>query len=160
MTPVNCLGNDILVSTTGLINDTYWDGSALVDVPEGYFTIQQHLVTPNGQNIIIYGTKLYNSLIDATSNINSVYGLDVSFPYIEATRIIIGNCPSFDTADPNCCVFHTLGRLSQVGTISPEFADNVFKLYSGNAGDTTPASMRFSLQHLQVSFSFVSIINL
>lgn len=149
MTPVNCLGNDILVSTTGLINDTYWDGSALVDVPEGYFTIQQHLVTPNGQNIIIYGTKLYNSLIDATSNINSVYGLDVSFPYIEATRIIIGNCPSFDTADPNCCVFHTLGRLSQVGTISPEFADNVFKLYSGNAGDTTPASLRFSLQHLQ-----------
>ena len=148
MIPVNCLGNDISVAT-GLINNKYWDGSALVDVPVGHYTIQQHLVTPNGQNIIIYGTSLYNSLTDAMSNINSVYGLDVSFPYIEATRVVVGNHQDFDTSDPAHCVFYTLGRLSQVGTISPEFADNVFKIYSGDAGDITPSSMRFSLEALQ-----------
>ena len=148
MTPSNSLSNDISVAN-GLINNKYWDGSALVDVPLGFFTIQQHLVTPTGQNIILYGTKVYNSLIDATSNINAVYGLDVSFPYIEATRIVLGNCEQFDTGNASHCSFYTLGRLSQVGTISPEFADNAFKIYSGDAGDITPASARFSLQQLR-----------
>lgn len=148
MTPTNPLSNNIIVSN-GLINNKYWNGTALVDVPNGYFTIQQHLVTPNGQNIIIYGTKLYNSLVDATSNLNTIYGLDINFPYIEATRIVLGNCANFDTAEDSCCRFYTLGRLAQVGTISPEFADNIFKIYSGKSNDNTPPSMRFSLNKLQ-----------
>lgn len=148
MVPTNPLNNDIFVSD-GLINNKYWNGSALIDVPKNYFTIQQHLVTPNGQNIIIYGTKIYNSLTDAVSNLNSVYGLEINFPYIEATRIVLGNIDGFNSEASDMCQFFTLGRLAQVGTISPEFADNVFKLYSGNANDITPASMRFSLDELE-----------
>lgn len=148
MTPTNALVNDIKVSD-GLIYDKYWNGTSLVDVPEGYFTIQQHLITPNGQNIIIYGTQIYNSMTDAVSNLNSVYGLDVNFPHIETTRIVLGNIDGFDAGANDMCQFFTLGRLSQVGTISPEFADNVFKIYSGNTNDITPASMRFSLDELE-----------
>lgn len=148
MTPSNALVNDIK-SSDGLICDKYWNGTALIDVPEGYFTIQQHLITPNGQNIIIYGSQIFNSMTDAVSNLNSVYGLDVNFPHIEATRIVLGNVKDFDTGANDMCQFFTLGRLSQVGTISPEFADNVFKIYSGNANDITPASMRFSLDKLE-----------
>ena len=53
------------------------NGTSLIDVPQDYFTIQQHLVTPNGQNIIIYGTKIYNSITDAISNLNSINSLDI-----------------------------------------------------------------------------------
>lgn len=148
MTPTNALVNDIKTSD-GLIYDKYWNGTSLIDVPEGYFTIQQHLITPNGQNIIIYGTQIYNSMTDAVSNLNSVYGLDVNFPHIETTRIVLGNIDGFDAGANDICQFFTLGRLSQVGTISPEFADNVFKIYSGNTNDITPASMRFSLDELE-----------
>ena len=149
MTPSNPLNNDILVAD-GLINNKYWDGTSLAEVPDNYFTVQQHLVTPNGQNIIIYGTKIYNSITDAISNLNSISGLDINFPYIEATRIVVGNFGNeFKSNDSNMCQFFTLGRLAQVGTISPEFADNIFKIYSGNAGDTTPASVRFSLDELE-----------
>lgn len=148
MTPKNSLTNDIKVAD-GLICDKYWNGTSLVDVPKGHYTIQQHLITPNGQNIVIYGSQLFNSITDAVSNLNSVYGLDVNFPHIEATRIVLGNVDGFDSEASDMCQFFTLGRLAQVGTISPEFADNVFKLYSGNASDITPASMRFSLDALE-----------
>lgn len=149
MTPSNPLNNDILVAD-GLINNRYWDGTSLADVPDNYFTVQQHLVTPNGQNIIIYGTKIYNSITDAISNLNSISSLDINFPYIEATRIVVGNLGNeFKSNDSSMCQFFTLGRLAQVGTISPEFADNIFKIYSGNASDTTPASIRFSLDELE-----------
>lgn len=134
----------------GIITNKYWNGSSLVDVPYDHFTIQQHLVTPSGQNIILYGTRLYNSVTDAVSNLNTIPALDISFPYIEATRIVVGNMLSgFSTDNPEHCQFFTLGQLSQVGTVSPEFADNVFKLYSGMAGDSTPSSMRFALDELQ-----------
>lgn len=149
MVPNNPLGNDIYVSD-GLINNKYWNGTELIEVPENYFTIQQHLVTPNGQNIIIYGTNIYNSLTDAVSNLNSVVGLEINFPYIEATRIVLGNfTDNFDSKNNTMCQFFTLGRLAQVGTVSPEFADNIFKIYSGNANDTTPASIRFNLDNLE-----------
>lgn len=149
MIPENPLNNNI-VETDGLVYDKYWDGSQLRDVPKDHFTIQQHLLTPNGQNIILYGTKLYNSITDAVSNLNSVYGLNIDFPYVETTRIVLGNVgDSFNSKNEGNCQFFTLGRLAQVGTISPEFADNVFRIYSGNASDTTPASMRFVLDALE-----------
>lgn len=149
MIPSNPLNNDILVAD-GLINNKYWNGTSLIDVPQDYFTIQQHLVTPNGQNIIVYGTKIYNSITDAISNLNSINSLEINFPYIEATRIVIGNLEDeFKTNNSSMCQFFTLGRLAQVGTISPEFADNIFKIYSGNANDTTPASIRFNLDELE-----------
>lgn len=151
MIPKDGLSNPIQVSET-LIYNKYWDGTKLTDVPKGYFTIQQHLVTPVGQNIILYGTELYNSFMDAESNINSTFGVDINFPYVEATRIVIGlddAATKFTTDDATCCKFYTIGRIAQVGTISPEFADNVFKIYSGDAHDVTPSSMRFDLGELQ-----------
>lgn len=149
MIPENPLNNNI-VETDGLVYNKYWDGSQLRDVPKDHFTIQQHLLTPNGQNIILYGTKLYNSITDAVSNLNSVYGLNIDFPYVETTRIVLGNVgDTFSTDRDGDCQFFTLGRLAQVGTISPEFADNVFRIYSGNASDTTPASTRFVLDELE-----------
>ena len=148
MAPENPLANTIYRSN-GLINNKYWNNGQLQDVPEDYFTIQQHLVTPNGQNVILFGSTLYNSMGDAASNLNTTYGLDVDFPYIQATKIIVGNVDDFATDNVNACQFYTLGRLAQVGTISPEFADNIFKIYSGRVTDNTPASMRFSLDALE-----------
>ena len=150
MIPVDGLNYE-LTESTGLIYNKYWDGSALADVPAGYFTIQQHLMTPNGQDIILYGNKLYNSMTDAVSNINSTYGINLDFPYVEATRIIVGNPKEerFRSSDELMCRFYTLGRLSQVGTISPQFADNAFRLYSGDANDTMPSSVQFNLKSLQ-----------
>lgn len=158
MVPSNPLQNEIY-KTDGIICNKYWDGKNLVDVPNGYFTIQQHLVTPNGQNIILFGTKLYNSITDAATNLNSVYGLDISFPYIQATKIVVGSDDNFVSSNPNVCQFYTLGRLSQVGTISPEFADNVFKIYSGKVTDVTPAYVRFVLDALE-SEEYNSLYNL
>lgn len=149
MIPDSPLNHEI-TKGDNIITNKYWNGSTLEDVPYDYFTIQQHLVTPNGQNIILYGTRLYNSVTDAVSNLNTIPALDISFPYIEATRIVVGNMLSgFSTDNNEHCQFFTLGQLSQVGTVSPEFADNVFKVYSGKSGDNTPSSMRFSLDELQ-----------
>lgn len=151
MVPDNGLSKDLVITST-LIYNQYWDGSELKTVPDGYFTIQQHLVTPNGENIIIFGTQIYNSMTDALSNVNSTFGIDIEFPYVEATRIVLGkdeNAQEFTTDDANCCRFLTLGRISQVGTISPEFADTAFRLYSGDTSDVSPAMVRFDLLDLQ-----------
>ena len=148
MAPENSLEHDITISQ-GIICNKYWKDGKLTDVPENYFTIQKHLVTPNGQNIILYGKEIYNSEGDAVSNLNTVYGLDVNFPYIEATRIVVGNIPGFTTDNAAYCKFFTLSRLAQVGTISPKFADTAFEIYSGSATDTTPASIRFVLDALE-----------
>lgn len=148
--PVNGL-NYNLEYKTGLVHNKYWNGTALADVPEGYYTIQQHLVTPNGQNFMVYGSVLYNSMTDAISNVNSTFGLDVEFPYVEATRVVLGTQPGepFDAMAADKCQFFTMGRLAQVGTISPEFADTLFRIYSGDAGDTTPSMIKFDLNALQ-----------
>ena len=148
MIPSNPLNNGLEVSE-GLIVNKYWNGEQLVNVPENYFTIQQHLVTPNGQNIILYGSALYNSITDAISNLNSTFGLNINFPYVETTRVVVGNVADFNVSNIEHCQFFTIGRLAQVGTITPEFADNVFKIYSGDAADTTPSSIRFVLDDLQ-----------
>lgn len=148
MVPDNPLKNDITI-TKGIMNNKYWNGSTLTDVPANHFTIQKHLVTPNGQNIILYGKEIFNSLEDAVSNLNTVYGLDINFPYVEATRLVVGNMVNFDTSDTTTCRFFTLSRLAQVGTIAPKFADNVFEIYSGDMNDSTPASVRFILDALE-----------
>ena len=150
MVPDNGLSKQI-IPANGLITNKYWDPDTqeLKTVEEGYFTIQQHFVTPNGQNIVLYGTKTYNSMGDAISNLNNVFGTDINFPYVEATRMVVGNLANFDSGDSAHVAYYTLGRLAQVGTISPEFADNVFKIYSGDTTDTTPSAIRFNLKELQ-----------
>ena len=149
MIPDKPLEHEVLV-TDELIVDKYWDGSELKGVPVGFYTIQQHLVTPNGQNIILYGSRLYNSMIDATSNLNTISSLNINFPYIEATRIALGNvAEGFTTSNADYCNFFTMGHLAQVGTVSPEFADNVFNIYSGASDDNTPSRLRFDLKELQ-----------
>jgi hypothetical protein len=148
MVPDHPFEHEVAVSDKLILNK-YWNGSSLEDVKDGFYTIQQHLVTPTGQNIMLYGTVVYNSITDAISNLNNVPSIDVSFPYIEATRVVIGNFPAaFDVTKKEFCDFFTIGQLSQVGTVSPEFADSVFKIYSGIDGDNAPASMRFSLDAL------------
>lgn len=148
MTPSNSLSNPIDKSTTGLIIDKYWkDNKTLVSVPKDHFTIQQHLITPNGQNIILYGKEIYSSMKDAIAALNSVNGIDVNFPYIEATRLVVGNTEDkFDSGNETMCQFFTLTNVSRIGTIGTEFADNLFKIHSGD--DTTPVSVRFSLKDL------------
>lgn len=158
MYPVNGLDYELKESSELIINK-YWNGTELVDVELGHYTIQEHLVTPNGQNIILYGTHVYNSMTDAVSNINTAYGLDVDFPYVQATRIVVGNQELFDVKNDDHCRFFTMGRLAQVGTIKPEFADNQFKIYSGDATDITPSTIRFDLARLQAE-NFNSLYNL
>ena len=151
LAPERGLGEQITISKE-LIYDKYWKEGKLEDVEEGFFTIQQHLVTPAGQNIMIYGTQVYNSMTDAVSNINATHGLDIEFPYVEATRIVLGKAatePKFSTDKTACFQYYTLSHISQVGTISPEYADDVFKIYSGHDEDITPATVRFDLGALQ-----------
>lgn len=150
MQPVDGLNKEITVSS-GIIKNKYYDlnTNTLKDVSPDHYTIQQHFLTPNGQDIILYGTQEFNSIFDAVSNVNTVYGTNLDFPYIEATRIVIGNVEHFTTQDSTVCRFFTLGRLAQVGTISPEFADNQFTIYSGDTTDTTPAAIKISLDELE-----------
>ena len=87
ITPTNGLNNG-LENTGKLIHDVYWDDihGMKKEVPNGFFTIQHHLVTPNGQNILVYGTELFNSMTDAISNLNTVSNVDFDFPCVEATK--------------------------------------------------------------------------
>lgn len=138
-----------LESSAGLRPNLYYKDGAIVSLKENFFTIQTHLITPNGKNIIVYGSKTYNSIEDAYTHINDPIGISITFPCVEATRIVLGNVSNFQTNDEkDSCRFETLSRLSQVGTISPEFADNVFKIYSGVPSDSTPAMAKFDLSLL------------
>ena len=148
LTPEKSLENDIII-TPELIINKYWNGKELVSVPEGMATIQHHLVTPNGQNIILYGNKYYNSFADAVMNLNSVGALELNFPFVEATRIVVVNTPGFTTGSDRLCNFYALTRLAQVGTISPVFSDAAFELYSGDGRDNSPSRLRFTLNELQ-----------
>ena len=151
--PVEPLHNEITTETQ-LRYDVYWSEKEkkLIEVPNGCFTIQQHLITPTGQNIMIYGTEIYNSMDDAMSHINDTFGIEIDFPCVEATRIVLGNLPmDFNTKNKSACVFHTLTRLAQVGTMSPKFADNIFEIYRGGTNDLTPATIKFDLGKLEES---------
>ena len=146
MTPTGVIDEEVKETLTG---NKYWNGMELVDVPAGCFTIQQHLITPTGQNIIVYGEQYYNTKTDALSNINSTFGLTIEFPCVEATRIILGNFDEFNANDSSMCEFHTLSRLAQVGTFTPKFSDEAFELYSGDSDDIAPARVQFRLNELQ-----------
>ena len=150
--PEDMLTRGIVKSSTGeLIINKYYDKTAreLRDVEVGSYTIQSHLVTPNGQNIMVYGDRVYNSFEDAQSNLNTTAAFDADFPYVEVTRVIVGNITDFNSGRTGDCGFFVMDRLSQVGTISPVYADNIFTLYSGEAGDNTPAKVQFNLDQLQ-----------
>ena len=138
-----------LTETTNIINNKYWDGTKLETVEEGFFTIQKHLITPSGQNFILYGNAKFNSIEDAISNLNSDDGIELDFPYVETTRIVVRGGTTFDTSDEGSCRFFTLERLTQTGTIKPEFADDTFMIYSGADEDNTPARAKISLELLQ-----------
>lgn len=139
------------ITTQELVINKYYDRTAkeLRDVEVGSFTIQHHLVTPNGQNIMVYGDRVYNSYDDAKSNLNTPVAIDADFPYAEVTRVLVGNVENFNSNSTEDCDFYVMERLAQVGTISPVFADNIFTLYSGEAGDDLPAKVQFSLNQLQ-----------
>lgn len=148
--PSNTLGN-VITSSSVIIKDKYYNGKTLDDVPAGYFTIQKHLVTPNGKNLIVYGDKLYNSAYEAEANLNTTSSLSLGFPYVEVTRMIVGNEENFSTDNKGHFNCYTLSKLAQVGTVDPEFADNEFLIYAGSregVKDSTPASIRFDLTEL------------
>ena len=152
ITPEDGLNNGFEPRTDNtLVINKYWDTTAheLRDVTEGSYTIQNHLVTPSGQNIMVYGVAQYNSYEDAVSNLNTTVGIDIDFPFAEVTRVVVGNKPGFDSSQKEYCDFFVMERVSQLGTLKPEFADNVFTIYSGDAGDSVPSKIRFSLKELQ-----------
>lgn len=152
--PVDTINNGFdLIESNELVIDKYYnpETKALDTVESGSFTIQHHLVTPNGQNIMIYGSVVYNSFVDAQANLNTPLAIDADFPYTEVTRVIVGNVPGFDSAQSTDCEFFVMERLAQVGTITPVFADNVFTLYSGEEKDDVPSQVQFSLKQLQAT---------
>lgn len=162
--PVDTISNGFeQVQTNELIIDKFYnpDTKQLEKVESGSFTIQHHLVTPNGQNIMIYGQAVYNSFVDAQSNLNTPLAIDADFPFAEVTRVIVGNVSGFSTAHETDCDFFVMQRLAQVGTISPVFADNIFTLYSGDAEDDVPSQVKFSLKQLQkTQFNNVYTLNI
>ena len=158
MTPQNSYAIG-LTQEAGLQKGKYYKDGAITNLNEGFFTIQQHLVTPNGQSIMVYGATVYNSVEDAYSHINDPIGISINFPYVEATRVVIGNVVNFSTNNTKHCIFETLGRLAQVGTIQPEYSDKVFKIYSGESLDSSPAMVKFDLTQLY-NDNFNEIYNL
>lgn len=139
--------------TNELIVDKYYNETSkkLETVEAGSFTIQHHLVTPKGQNIIVYGKTLYNSIEDAKANLNTPVTIDLDFPYAEVTRIVVGNVTNFNSGNKEHCDFYTLERLTHMGTITPVFADSAFTLYSGDASDDIPSEVKISLNQLQAN---------
>lgn len=140
------IANTGLFITNKIINA---DGKS-EELKNGEYSIQNHLVLPNGTNIVLYGTEKYHSKQDAISNLNKTQGIIADFPFIEATRIVIGNLTEeFDISNSEHCGFYTLERLAQVGTIDPHFADDQFMLFVGHDDDLVPSTLRFSLSELE-----------
>lgn len=148
ITPVESLNHE-LTKTEGLISNKYWNGSELADVTEDFYTIQKHFITANGQNIIVYGDTVYNSMEDAIANLNSTSYVELNFPCVEATRIVVKGGDTVNTESGSECNFYTLERLAQAGTIKPEYADDAFMVYSGMDTDNTPSRIKFNLDLLQ-----------
>lgn len=148
--PRDSFTNPIIEANDGLLYNWYVNNGTKTQVPYGHFTIQRHLVTPDGEDFIVFGDEIYNSMDDALANINVPFSLDVEFPYAEASRIILGTDAegNFDVEDPDLFRVETLSRLSQVGTFTPVFADSQFKIYS-SLDDISPAIIRFNLKNLE-----------
>lgn len=141
--------NHDFTTTSKIINNKYWENGTLADVEEGYYTIQKHLITPTGQNFILYGDTKYNSVEDATANLNVTKNVELDFPFVEVTRIVVKGGSTLDLTDRSHIVFYTLERLAQAGTVNPEFDDDVFMIYSSQDDDNTPARIKVSLDLLQ-----------
>mgnify|MGYP003293859149 CR=1 FL=1 len=141
--------NHDFTAASKIINNKYWKDGALADVEEGYYTIQKHLITPTGQNFILYGDTKYNSVEDATANLNVTKNVELDFPFVEVTRIVVKGGSAPDLTDRSHIVFYTLERLAQAGTVNPEFDDDVFMIYSSQDDDNTPARIKVSLDLLQ-----------
>lgn len=167
--PNDTFNNPIEVKD-GIVYDKYIRNGVIEPLTKGFYTIQQHLVLPDGKNVILYGTTFYNSFEDAYSHINDVFGVNIDFPYVEASRLIVGTDATdghFDITDPNLFRIISVGRLSQIGTFTPEFSDAAFKVYSADVLDVTPASIKFDLLNLQadnyqggVGFGLVPLHNI
>lgn len=133
-----------------IIYNKYYNpiNNALENVPEECYTIQKHFVTPTGQNIMVYGDAVYESYDDAESHLNTGVELDAEFLAAETTRVIVYNPASGDAFNPETdCAFFTVNRLTQVGTISPVFADNEFKIYSHD--DVSPTFLSIDLDKVR-----------
>lgn len=146
-TPKNSIEN-LELNVNHIVYNKYMpkESDELVNVTTGCFTIQKHLITPTGQNIMVYGDTEYESYEDAESHLNDSVELDGEFLYAEVTRVIVEN-PE-DTFDPaEHCTFFTTNRLTQVGTVSPIFADNEFKLYSHE--DVSPTFLSIDLARVR-----------
>ena len=131
-----------------LIYNKYKGNTNLEDVPNGYYTIQKHYISPTGQNIMVYGDEVYEYYNDAESHLNDSVELDAELLAAEVTRVIVQNPEEGESFDPYThCTFFTVNRLTQVGTISPVFADDEFKLYLHD--DPTPTFLRFDLSKLR-----------
>ena len=121
------------IYTKGIIYDKYYNGTER-DVVPGEYTIQKHLITPSGQNIIVFGTEQYIDIEDARTHLNDESVINGDFLYAEVTRIIVQNPESGDVFNPDThCEFYTMNRLTFAGNISPIFDDEEFKIYDGSA---------------------------
>ena len=68
----------------------------------------------------------YSSYDDAEAHLNDERSYDFVFPYIEATRMIVGYVDNFTTSNNTHFKTYTLTRLAQAGTVDPQFADDEF----------------------------------
>ncbi len=123
--------NDLIPVLT-LDSTLYWNNNQLESVPSGKYTIQRHIISPTGQNFIYYGDTLYDSISDALFNMNNVNSLSIPFLHAETTRIAIKQ-GAIATNNPEEVRFITTSKLTQVGTVVPEFEDSAFSLYRNNS---------------------------
>lgn len=149
--PERSLLNPIETASDSLIINKWYDADdgVLKDLPLGQYTIQTHLIIPNGVNIVLYGSKNYNSFDDAEAHLNDMIEIELSLPCVEVTRMIVGNVDDFNTNDTSHFKAYTLTRLAQVGTVDPQFADNEFRIFDGTDNISAPSSMRFDLGRIR-----------
>lgn len=144
--PTDSMKHDAL-KTNVLICGKYFNGNALVNVPEGKFTIQRYFISSNGENIISYGNTLYNSMTDATSHFNDLDAFAPNtFLYTEVSRIAISGSAS-DASNIDEVSFVNLTKLSTVGTIEPEYSDDEFLIYRG-IDSSNPNKIKIDLDNL------------
>lgn len=157
-TPVDNLvrTDSILIPSTtdlkyphGIVYDKYYSEGQEQDVTPGEFTIQKHLITPSGQNIMILGTEEYVDLADAEAHLNDNISIGQYFLYAEVTRVIVQNPLAGDDFNPEThCTFYSLNRLSLAGNINPVFDDEEFKLFDGS--EETPWFLQFKLDEFDL----------
>lgn len=150
MFPDNSLISDISEKSEIDVAQYYNSQSKkLGTVEAGEYTIQRHLVTPNGLNIILYGDEVFNSQDTAEAALNNLGTVNINFPHVEVTRMVVGNISGFSITNEEHFKPYTMQRLALAGTVDPEFADEKFIIYDNSNNDTSPASLRFDLGTLR-----------